>query len=1701
VAATDLRHTPDGYDINRNGEGYWTVTNPSFIDEQVTTGETYTYFVTPWADDPNGTRHYGDRSAEVTVVADDTDPVDPVDPNLDPLRDVTHPDYNSQLDPDLITPEFTVTTTAHTVTISWAEWAAANPGNYDGVAIIVPNPLGLPTTFRFVDETEFTHAGNTLIGLHPDQTHTYSIGTYKQPASEFALYVHVGPTAPVTFTMQPESTVTAPPVTDFYATRGSDPWTEAVWVNLVWRTPAGLAEPDGVSLNITPRPSYAILPTPGPLTAEQTANPDLDTDLQSWTDGPHQPGTLAHTRIANASVTYELRQAAYFEGRRTISEISPVTEIFIHGMPPFIVDEPEEIHPRVIEIFSELFPNTAPERRDEMVRLYWESYFRVREGIPADSQKLMALRDRMRAEGFDPGVGQAIHLPGGGSIVDQELAALVRNVALAIEPQSLSDIVPGYPPRGGGPVESNRGALRQSFEDTRGWDADERGRRFQNNQTHLETLMAALPERPGRSDADDFEAVEIAAFFQAELILNIDITSRRRDLWEVSWQINNGIHPGRQWRHSDDDDWEWISEPTPFSQLWNAATIDERAAYYGFDPIGWSLADGYLQMSKQMDNIQDDLEDWIRPLMMLVLGAAIAYVTGGLAAGGFAAITGGSATGVAAATFGTVVGSYASTFFLTGGSTSAAEKAAWNSLLTAGIAHYVKIPVGERSWQQHMGIAVMEGGLAVLNDQEFLDGFLESLARNYIPGLSEFIESLDPAGQFLADMASVLVVSYVTNNGNWDEISEDLESYIAGEIGEQLRGFLTTNLPEEWGEFGTALADIAGVAVESEGHIPTILAAIGDHVGALVGSNVGDVFGSDSWQADMAEFLAALAIRAQGEDDPAAYIDEQLTQYLMGIAVDYSLEQLDQILPADWVGTREALANVVAVAEATGDRDKIIEAIAENFGPLIGQSIGRYFGDAQGWEGALATEIANILILSANVPADERLDFISSSLTQLVIGAIVVAGLNQLDELLPQEWTGVRSALAAVTAVAEESGGDRDKILDAIGVHFGGLLADKVGAFFGDAEGEQGWQAALTQKLIALIVESGDKDDPLAFISAELEKFVLEMVADGVSNALEEQLVGLNGGEPSLLIDATVGLVGVVITNLWQDDDALRNIVGDYAQGQLLILLEAAFPECSDGTWIEALALQMADAGLDAIFNGGDASDVGASIGDSLQQTIDQGGIEIDGFGTCNGAPTDPDGPGDGEIPPPAAECGSTAAAQAPTTRSAFATPVLAARVNQQTASSCGFAGGFETWLLGLNSEQVRSDTYETSVLGVGDVVAVSPNFYPDGVDYSALRLRIQSGDITGEVVVYDFAGRFWETTGHVVYIHRDSSGRIDDFRTIDEAVDGLGEDSSLIDLAVSVIRGCISTVTQSWEALRETIIMLWEAEDLGALIVDTWAKFQRIKEAFEHNPRAFFEQFLSDLFSLDLLEEDPAQWAGLIICELGMAMIPGFAARRFQAVFSHFDNDQAVQKFVDSPANACSTNRSTASRCGSTAPPTGVITNTVLFGNNRVEFDQDGQGRTVEARATITEVDPNLERAGDNAEAAAQGRLEGKQTGDQAGHLIAYRFMGGQGDVNLVPQNGNLNQGAYKRLENEVAAFVDAGASVDMRVSLSNLDATGRPGSIQVSFDVFIDVNGTRRPVNTDGPLGDRFSNTGGQTYDRLTADEILDLVDDASR
>ncbi|MEO8121766.1 MAG: DNA/RNA non-specific endonuclease [Rhodoferax sp.] len=82
---------------------------------------------------------------------------------------------------------------------------------------------------------------------------------------------------------------------------------------------------------------------------------------------------------------------------------------------------------------------------------------------------------------------------------------------------------------------------------------------------------------------------------------------------------------------------------------------------------------------------------------------------------------------------------------------------------------------------------------------------------------------------------------------------------------------------------------------------------------------------------------------------------------------------------------------------------------------------------------------------------------------------------------------------------------------------------------------------------------------------------------------------------------------------------------------------------------------------------------------------------------------------------------------------------------------------------------------------------------------------------------------------------------------------------------------------------------------------------------------------------------------------------------------------------------------------------------------------------------------------------------------GDQGGHLIAAT-LGGAGDrINLVPQAATLNNGAWKVMENEFKAALDAGKTVSIKIDVGYPPGGGtRPNSFLV--DATIDGKPFRR-------------------------------------
>lgn len=79
-----------------------------------------------------------------------------------------------------------------------------------------------------------------------------------------------------------------------------------------------------------------------------------------------------------------------------------------------------------------------------------------------------------------------------------------------------------------------------------------------------------------------------------------------------------------------------------------------------------------------------------------------------------------------------------------------------------------------------------------------------------------------------------------------------------------------------------------------------------------------------------------------------------------------------------------------------------------------------------------------------------------------------------------------------------------------------------------------------------------------------------------------------------------------------------------------------------------------------------------------------------------------------------------------------------------------------------------------------------------------------------------------------------------------------------------------------------------------------------------------------------------------------------------------------------------------------------------------------------------------------------------GKQTGDHAGHLFADLFGGSPELDNLVSQKGNLNQSAYKKMENQWANALSNNKKVtDVDIKINYGSNSARPKSFEVTYKI----------------------------------------------
>lgn len=107
----------------------------------------------------------------------------------------------------------------------------------------------------------------------------------------------------------------------------------------------------------------------------------------------------------------------------------------------------------------------------------------------------------------------------------------------------------------------------------------------------------------------------------------------------------------------------------------------------------------------------------------------------------------------------------------------------------------------------------------------------------------------------------------------------------------------------------------------------------------------------------------------------------------------------------------------------------------------------------------------------------------------------------------------------------------------------------------------------------------------------------------------------------------------------------------------------------------------------------------------------------------------------------------------------------------------------------------------------------------------------------------------------------------------------------------------------------------------------------------------------------------------------------------------------------------------------------------------NGYSYATDAQGRVVEAKGKL-----ELKTSDRNSYQQEKAGRGDRLPTDQGGHLIATIFHGPGDRINLVPMNGNLNVGAWKRMENSFADALKAGKSVDVDIKAVYSGSSQRP-------------------------------------------------------
>lgn len=133
-----------------------------------------------------------------------------------------------------------------------------------------------------------------------------------------------------------------------------------------------------------------------------------------------------------------------------------------------------------------------------------------------------------------------------------------------------------------------------------------------------------------------------------------------------------------------------------------------------------------------------------------------------------------------------------------------------------------------------------------------------------------------------------------------------------------------------------------------------------------------------------------------------------------------------------------------------------------------------------------------------------------------------------------------------------------------------------------------------------------------------------------------------------------------------------------------------------------------------------------------------------------------------------------------------------------------------------------------------------------------------------------------------------------------------------------------------------------------------------------------------------------------------------------------------------------------------------------IVYFSNGYKYETDSKGRIISAKGNLripSEVVKENIKRNKSAQLKVGGtdriKASSSDRGDHGGHLIGHQF-GGSGELdNLVAMSADLNQGAYKKLENMWAKALESGKSVFVDIKPNYSGNSLRPDGFEIVYKI----------------------------------------------